>query len=103
MMFYEAMFDPPAAKLSIVIQQAKSMTRVRVEYFAILREHVGQSNEDLETEAQTVADLFEELDSRYGFPQMAHMKVAINDEFSEWESELADGDSVVFIPPVAGG
>jgi molybdopterin converting factor small subunit len=31
------------------------------------------------------------------------MKVAINDEFSEWNSELADGDSVVFIPPVAGG
>jgi len=79
------------------------MANIRVEYFAILREHVGQISEELETNAKTVADLFSELDGRYQFPKMAHMKVAINDEFSEWDSVLADGDSVVFIPPVAGG
>jgi MoaD family protein len=79
------------------------MATIRVEYFAILREHVGRNSEELETNAQTVGDLFSELDHRYQFPRMTHMKVAINDEFSEWNSELADGDSVVFIPPVAGG
>ena len=79
------------------------MTKIRIEYFAILREHVGHSDENLETEAQTVADLFDELDHRYQFPKMAQMKVAINDEFGEWDSVLTDGDSVVFIPPVAGG
>lgn len=79
------------------------MANIRVEYFAILREHVGQTSEDLKTNAQTVADLFNELDERYRFPKMAHLKVAINDEFGEWNSILTDGDSVVFIPPVAGG
>ena len=79
------------------------MANIRVEYFAILREHVGQTSEELETNAKTVADLFSELDERYQFPKMAHMKVAINDEFGDWDSALADGDSVVFIPPVAGG
>ena len=79
------------------------MANIRVEYFAILREHVGQSGENLETNSPTVADLFDELDRRYQFPKMAHMKVAINDEFAEWDSVLASGDSVVFIPPVAGG
>jgi len=79
------------------------MNHIRVEYFAILREHVGQSSEDLDTDARTTADLFNELDDRYRFPDMGRMKVAINDEFRDWDTALADGDSVVFIPPVAGG
>lgn len=79
------------------------MTRVRVEYFAILREHAGRSSEELETPAGTVADLYDELTRRYGFPRMGTLKVAINDEFGEWQSRLTDGDCVVFIPPVAGG
>ena len=79
------------------------MPRVRVEYFAVLRERAGRASEDLETRAATAADLFRELDGRYRFPRMASLKVAINDEFREWNSPLSDGDSVVFIPPVAGG
>jgi molybdopterin synthase sulfur carrier subunit len=27
----------------------------------------------------------------------------VNAEFSDWSRPLADGDEVVFIPPVAGG
>jgi len=79
------------------------MANIHIEYFAILREHVGQTSEEVETSAQTIADLFNELDVRYEFPKMANMKVAINNEFGEWNSVLNDGDSVVFIPPVAGG
>jgi molybdopterin converting factor small subunit len=29
--------------------------------------------------------------------------VAINDEMSGWDAPLADGDQVLFFPPVAGG
>lgn len=79
------------------------MTTVHIEYFAILREHVGQSSEELTTGAATVGDLFEELNRRYDFPDMGRMKVAVNEEFGEWSTPLKDGDSVVFIPPVAGG
>ena len=46
---------------------------------------------------------FDELDERYGFPPVGRFKVAINEEFGDWDAALADGDSVVFIPPVAGG
>ena len=31
------------------------------------------------------------------------LRVAVNSEFGEWEQPLSEGDSVVFIPPVAGG
>jgi len=79
------------------------MTRIRIEYFAILREHVGKDAEEVQTEAGTAGELFDELARRYKFPQLNQMKVAINEEFGEWDAVLADGDSVVFIPPVAGG
>jgi len=79
------------------------MPQIHVEYFAILREHAGKKSEDLDTRAATAAALFAELEARYAFPAMGGMKVAINDEFSEWDAALADGDAVVFIPPVAGG
>jgi len=31
------------------------------------------------------------------------LKVAVNTEFSDWSRRLISGDTVVFIPPVAGG
>lgn len=79
------------------------MTRIRVEYFAVLREHVGRAREEVVTEASTVADLYAELDGRHRFPAVGRLKVAINDEFRDWTTPLREGDTVVFIPPVAGG
>ena len=79
------------------------MALIHIEYFAILREHVGQSVEEIQTGARTVGDLYAELDKRYSFPEMGRLKVAVNAEFGEWGTPLSDGDSVVFIPPVAGG
>jgi molybdopterin converting factor subunit 1 len=79
------------------------MAKVQVEYFAILREHVGREREDLVTAANTLQELYVELDRRYRFPAMGRLKVAVNDEFRDWASPLKDGDVIVFIPPVAGG
>ncbi len=79
------------------------MKNIRVEYFAILREHVGRNTEEVNTGAGTAAELYDELNGRYEFPEMGQLKVAINDEFGEWNGPLKEGDSVVFIPPVAGG
>jgi molybdopterin-guanine dinucleotide biosynthesis protein A len=78
--------------------------RIKVQYYAILREQAGRSDESIVTAARTPRDLYNELKSRYPFslaPEM--LRVAVNAEFGEWSQRLADGDSVVFIPPVAGG
>jgi len=80
------------------------MRKIRIRYFAILREQAGKSEEALSTDAATPVELFAELRKRYPFtldPQQ--LKVAINTEFREWHTPLQEGDSVVFIPPVAGG
>ena len=78
--------------------------QVTVQYYAIMREQAGRSVENIQTAAPTAADLYSELVARYGFTLSPHqLKVAVNAEFSDWSRPLAAGDSVVFIPPVAGG
>ncbi len=79
------------------------MKTIRIEYFAALREHTGLDSEEIRTDARKVDELYAELDGRHGFPSVGRLKVAVNDEFGDWATGLADGDSVVFIPPVAGG
>jgi molybdopterin converting factor subunit 1 len=78
--------------------------KVHVQYFAALREQAGRGSESLATEARTAADLYDELRERRGLALPRSMlKVAVNEEFAHWDQPLADGDRVVFIPPVAGG
>jgi molybdopterin converting factor subunit 1 len=77
---------------------------LHVQYFAVLRERAGRSSESVSTSAATLAALYEELRDRrgLGLPQSL-LRVAVNEEFSDWDRPLQDGDRVVFIPPVAGG
>jgi len=78
--------------------------RIRVQYYAVLREQAGKGHEELTTAAATPADLYSELQSRYPFHLgRGQLKVAVNTEFSEWSRPLNEGDVVVFIPPMAGG
>ncbi|MBM4240048.1 MAG: MoaD/ThiS family protein [Gammaproteobacteria bacterium] len=82
---------------------ASSLT-LRVQYFALLREQAGRSEESLATAARTPAELYAELQRKYGFSLPLEMlKVAVNAEFGDWNQPLQSGDSIVFIPPVAGG
>lgn len=77
---------------------------IRVQYYALLREQAGRSNETLQTQARTPRELYAELRAKYPFtlpPEM--LRVAVNTEFGDWSQPLKAGDAVVFIPPVAGG
>ena len=78
--------------------------RVHVQYYAVLRERAGAAAETVETAASDAAALYDEVSERHAlaFPR-AMLRVAVNDEFADWSRPLADGDRVVFIPPVAGG
>src|SRR5438105_8042377 len=87
-----------------ILNVAAPDKRIKIQYYAILREQAGRSDESIVTAARTPRDLYIELKARYPFslaPEM--LRVAVNAEFGEWSQRLADGDSVVFIPPVAGG
>jgi molybdopterin converting factor subunit 1 len=77
---------------------------IRVQYFALLRDQRGLADENLTTAADTPAGLYAELHARHGFTlPMKQLRVAVNDEFAPWDAPLQEGDTLVFIPPVAGG
>jgi len=81
-----------------------SVRRVRVQYFAVLREEAGRAQEEVQTSAATLGDLYDELRTRHGFGlPRERMKVVVNEEFDAWSRPVREGDSIVFIPPVAGG
>lgn len=77
---------------------------IDIRYFAILREQAGTSEELLKTAARDARELYGELKAKHGFTlDCERLMVAINNEYQSWDTGLEEGDSVVFIPPVAGG
>lgn len=80
------------------------MKKIHIKYFAVLKEERGLDDEVVETERNTAQELYEDLQKQYGFTMTTRlMRVSINKTFAPWETEIQDGDELVFIPPVAGG
>lgn len=77
---------------------------VQVRYFALLREQAGRSGEALHTMARTPEELYEQLQRERGLKlEPRFLRVAVNEQFGDWRQPLSDGDTVAFLPPVAGG
>jgi molybdenum cofactor guanylyltransferase len=92
------------AALDSAVGSASPVRKLNVQYYALLREQAGRREEALVSDAPTAAELYAELARRYRFSLApAALRVAINGEFADWSTPLADGDALVFIPPVAGG
>jgi molybdopterin-guanine dinucleotide biosynthesis protein A len=84
--------------------RATSAMQIKVQYYALLREQAGVSEETLSTQARNPRELYEELRARHPFSLAPEtLRVAVNAEFGDWSQPLTEGDAVVFIPPVAGG
>ncbi|MBE9637639.1 molybdopterin converting factor subunit 1 [Salipiger mangrovisoli] len=77
-------------------------------YFAWVRERIGLPKERYETAAATVNDLIEELrgrEERYAlaFSDLSALRVALDQELSEFDAPLAGVREVAFFPPMTGG
>ena len=78
--------------------------QITVSYFAQLRELAGTPSENIETQSETPAGLFEEIRAKHTIPlKRKGMMVAVNGDFTDWTHILKQGEEIVFIPPVAGG
>jgi molybdopterin synthase sulfur carrier subunit len=81
--------------------------RVRLLYFAALREALGRDEETLElpSHVRTVGALADDLALR--LPAYAerrdHVRIARNEAFADASEALTEGDVIALIPPVAGG
>jgi molybdopterin converting factor subunit 1 len=80
--------------------------KVQVLLFARLREITGAGHVEVEVEEGTTpASIFEQLSAAHPqlAPTRARLRVAIDQEYAEWETPLRDGAELAFIPPTAGG
>ncbi|MGC3938591.1 molybdopterin converting factor subunit 1 [Roseobacter sp. EG26] len=81
---------------------------MNVLYFAWVRERIGLPREDVETTAATVAELVDELrarEDRYAlaFSDLSALRVAIDQELSDFDAKLDGVREVAFFPPMTGG
>ena len=81
---------------------------IDVLYFAWVRERIGVPKEKLETSAETVAQLVDELrgrEDRYAaaFEGLSALRVALDQELSEFDAPLTGVREVAFFPPMTGG
>ena len=80
--------------------------KVRVKFFAILREKVGAAEitRDIE-EGGTVGDLWRALQKDYPKIDVPGIRLlyAVNQNYVTPDYALKDSDEVVFVPPVSGG
>ena len=81
---------------------------MKVLYFAWVRERIGLASEEVETNAATVADLVAELSAREeryaaAFEDLSALRVAIDQELTEFDAPIAGAREVAFFPPMTGG
>jgi molybdopterin synthase sulfur carrier subunit len=78
--------------------------KIRLLYFASLADRAGRAEETRDTVATNPRDLYAEVAREHAFgfaPE--RVRVAVNDALVGWDHVLADGDEIVFLPPVSGG
>ncbi|RKT32430.1 molybdopterin synthase subunit MoaD [Roseovarius halotolerans] len=77
-------------------------------YFAWVRERVGRPKDRIETGAATVRELVNELtqkEERYAaaFADLDALRVAVDQELSDFDAPLENVREVAFFPPMTGG
>lgn len=82
--------------------------KLTVRYFASIREALGHGSETVDTSAESLAALRDELVARGGayVQELARgkaVRVALDRVISDESAPLRDGCEVAFFPPVTGG
>ena len=81
---------------------------IEVLYFAWVRERIGLPRERLETSAATVRALITELTARepryaLAFADLKSLRVALDQQLSNFDAPLQGVREVAFFPPMTGG
>lgn len=81
---------------------------IDVLYFAWVRERIGIAREQVETQATTVAELVDELrarEDRYAlaFADLKALRVAVDQDLTDFDASLKGAREVAFFPPMTGG
>jgi molybdopterin converting factor subunit 1 len=80
--------------------------KVRLLYFAVLRDIAGRDQDELALpEGTTASDVWQTLRTTYAklADYLQPPMLAINESYASPDTVLREGDELAFIPPVAGG
>lgn len=79
-------------------------------YFALIRESIGHSSEDIDLPAgvDTVEALINHLETKgenykAAFAQSDLIRVAVNQEYVGLDHKVANADEIAIFPPMTGG
>ena len=77
-------------------------------YFAWVRERIGLPKERVDTNATTVAELVDELrarEDRYeaAFADLSALRVAVDQDLTDFDAPITNAREVAFFPPMTGG
>lgn len=77
-------------------------------YFAWVRERIGLPKEKVTTDAATVAELVAELRAReyrydLAFSDPGALRVAVDQELTDFDASIKGAREVAFFPPMTGG
>jgi sulfur-carrier protein len=96
----------PSRRYNSVVPTVSRTIRIQVLLFGRLKEVVGRGTDWLDlAEGASMEEAFSHYAARY--PDIAPFRESLvaarNQEFAAWNTLLASGDEVAFIPPVSGG
>ena len=88
-----------------VATNTEATMNINVLYFASLADEANCQEESVSVQQSTsLTELYQQLSQKHRFSRpQSELRVAVNDYFAKWTDHINDGDSVVFITPVAGG
>ena len=81
---------------------------MKILYFAWVRERIGLPSEELENRSGTVRDLIEDLrarEERYAaaFVDLSALRVAVDQQLTDFDASIEGASEVAFFPPMTGG
>lgn len=81
---------------------------MKILYFAWLRERIGLPSEELENRSGTVQDLIDQLrarEARYAvaFADLSAIRVAVDQQLTDFDASIEGATEVAFFPPMTGG
>ena len=81
---------------------------MKILYFAWVRERIGLPSEELENSSGTERDLIEDLrarEERYAaaFADLSALRVAVDQQLTDFDASIEGASEVAFFPPMTGG
>ena len=75
---------------------------INILYFASLRERIGRGSDTLDSsDSLRITQVWQQATGQDSFPD--DVLVALNQEYTNTDAIVNDGDEVAFFPPVTGG